>query len=301
MTSIPTPGAAAEAADYRLFMLRNANDMTVTISERGAALRSWRAPDRYGRMADVLLADHDGPAAAHGEAPRWHGRHVEGGVSMALATPGDGGNLMVHYQLDDDGRLVVEYDAVAGMAAPLKAVGNPYFNLNGGMADVGDHMLQIDAEYFVEVDGGGVPVGVAAVAGTPFDFRQPAAIGPRLRWTDSQIGLAGGFDHCYFVRNHYAGGQGALREVARVYDPGSGRRLQVYTTEAALQFCSGKPAAPGADGAVPGMHGAPRRRDGFCLEANARPDLMSAAWPNVILHPGQVYRQTTVYRLSLQV
>jgi aldose 1-epimerase len=79
-----------------------------------------------------------------------------------------------------------------------------------------------------------------------------------------------------------AGGQGTLREVARVFDPGSGRRLQVYTTEAALQLCTG------AQGR------------GFCLEANARPEMISAAWPQVILHPGQEYRQTTVYRLSLQ-
>lgn len=297
MTTSPIPGAAAASADYRLFILKNDSDMTVTISERGATLRSWRVPDRYGRMADVLLAEHDGPAALEGQPCRWLGRHVEGGVSMALAEPVGGASVMVHYHLDDDGRLSVSYDAVAGMAAPLKGMANPYFNLNGGNAGVDDHMLQIDAEYYVEVDGGGAPVGVAAVNGTPFDFRQPAAIGPRLHWTDSQIGLTGGFDHCYFVRNHYAGGQGALREVARVFDPGSGRRLQVYTTEAALHFCSGKPAV---EGPAPALSAPLRRHDGFCLEAHARPDLMNAAWPHVILHPGQVYRQTTVYRMSLQ-
>jgi aldose 1-epimerase len=296
MTIIPVPGTAAEPADNRLFMLKNASDMTVTISERGAALRSWRAPDRYGRMADVLLADADGAAPADAYSRRWQGRHAEGGVAMALTAPGGAASLTVHYHLDDDGRLIVDYDARAELPTSLRAMANPYFNLNGGRADVGDHMLQIDAEYYVEVDAGGAPVSVAAVAGTPFDFRQPAAIGPRLRWTDTQIGLAGGFDHCYFVRNHFAGGQGALREVARVFDPGSGRRLQVYTTEAALQFCSGKRAV-GLQGDAPA---APRRRDGFCLETHARPELMSAAWPHVILHPGQVYRQTTVYRLSLQ-
>lgn len=289
MTIHPLHGATAEATDAREFMLRNANGMTVTISERGGVLRSWRAPDRYGRMAEVLLAD-DGLAPAGGLAPCWEGRHVEGGVSLALAASGGGPRLLVHYQLNDEGRLTVDYDAAAGSPVPLAAVHHPYFNLNGGQGDVGDHMLQIDAEYYVEVDADGVPAGVAAVAGTPFDFRQPAAIGPRLRWTDSQLGLAGGFDHCYFVRNHYAGGQGALREVARVFDPGSGRRLQVHTTEAAMRFCSGKPVT-----------GLPQRQsDGFCLEACARPGLISAAWPRVILHPGQVYRQTTVYHLTLQ-
>lgn len=292
MTTTPIPGAAAESADHRLFILKNDSDMTVTISERGAALRSWRVPDRYGRMADVLLAGHDGPASPQGQPGRWLGRHVEGGVSMALAGPVGAASLMVHYHLDDEGRLTVSHDTVAGLAAPLDGMAYPYFNLNGGSAGVDDHMLQIDAGYYVEVDRGGMPVGVAAVDGTPFDFRQPAAIGPRLHWTDSQIGLAGGFDHSYFVRDHYAGGQGALREVARVFDPGSGRRLQVYTTEAALHFCSGKAAAP--------EPGEGQQHGGFCLETQARPDLMSAAWPHVILHPGQVYRQTTVYRMSLQ-
>jgi aldose 1-epimerase len=99
------------------------------------------------------------------------------------------------------------------------------------------------------------------------------------------------------VRNHFAGGQGGLREVARVFDPASGRRLQVYTTEAAVRFSSD----PGAPGVPRGPSaGALPRMDGFRVEAQARPGLMSAAWPRVMLHPGQVYRQTTLYRLSLQ-
>ncbi|CAN7250216.1 galactose-1-epimerase [Pseudoduganella sp. LjRoot289] len=326
MMTIPFPGTMAEPDDYRLFTLKNAGDMAVTISERGGALRSWRTPDRYGRMADVLLAGRGagfgssaspagGPAggragASSGETPvLWQGRHAGGGVAMLLTAAADGAGQRIDYRLDyslgDDGSLTVDYHATARSPAALEAKPYPCFNLNGGSTDVGDHMLRIDADYYVEVDAGRKPVGVATVGGTPFDFRQPAPIGPRLDWPDSQTHLAGGFDHCFFVRSHYAGGQGALREVARVVDPGSGRCLQMYTTEAAVQFCAARRAAasPEQAGLRPWMGlglGPGAGPGGFCLDANARPNLASAAWPQVILQPGSVYRQTTVYRLSLQ-
>jgi len=269
-------GTAPEADEYRLFTLRNASDMVATISERGAALCSWRAPDRYGRMADVLLAP------AGGAVPElWQGRHADDGVTLLRMEAGGAVARLAKYRLDDDGCLTVEHEVMAMAPTPLGAAPSPAFNLNGGSADVGDHMVQIDADFYVEVDVDGVPSGVAAVAGTAFDFRQPAPIGARLRWPDSQLCGTGGFNHAFFVRNHFAGGQGTLRAVARIVDPGSGRSLQVHTTEAALLFRAGD-------------------QGGFSVEAQARPELTSAAWPHVIVSPGQVYRQTTVYRLSLQ-
>jgi aldose 1-epimerase len=284
MTIHLIPGAPAALAGERSFTLENAAGMTVTIGERGAALRAWFAPDRYGRMADIVQADAaDLPSG--GRSARWEGRQADGVVSLALTSGGDGAGMLVHYRLDDEGGLSIEYQAVAGVPIPLAALAHPAFNLAGSPADVGDHMVQIDADYFEETGPAGTPAGVAAVGGTAFDFRQAAAIGPRLRWTDTQLHRAGGFDHCFCVRNHFTGGQGQLREAARVFDPASGRRLQVYTTEAAVRFSSGV--------GVPHL-------DAFRVEAVARPGLMSAAWPRVMLHPGQVYRQTTVYRLSLQ-
>lgn len=303
MMTHPFPGTVAEPDDYRLFTLKNAGDMAVTISERGGALRSWRTPDRYGRMADVLLA-----AGAAAPVPAlWRGSQAGGAVVMLRTAqqgaPGERIDYRLDYRLGDDGSLTIDYCARAGAPAALETKPHHCFNLNGGAGDVGDHMLRIDADYYVEIDAGGNPVGVATVGGTPFDFRQPAPIGPRLSWPDSQIDKAGGFDHCFFVRSHYAGGQGALREVARVVDPGSGRCLQMYTTEAGLQFSAGKrgAAAPeqGGPRAAVGM-GLSLGPGGFCLDANARPNLASAAWPQVILQPGREYRQTTVYRLSLQ-
>lgn len=276
MMTKPFSGTAPEADGHRMFTLRNASDMMVTISESGAALCSWRAPDRYGRMADVLLE----PARAARPA-LWQGRHD--GDAVALLQLGAGGAIaqQARYRLDEDGNLTVDHEVMAMVPTPLDVALNPCFNLNGGIAEVGDHMLQIDADYYVEVDADGTPVGIAAVGGTAFDFRQPAPIGARLRWPDSQVHMKGGFDHSFFVRNHFSGGQGDLREVARVYDPGSGRRLQIHTTESAVQFRAS-------------------HKGGFWLEAKAHPALTNAAWPRIIVLPGQVYRQTTIYRLSLQ-
>lgn len=269
-------GAASEADEYRVFTLRNASDMVVTVSECGAALCGWRAPDRYGRIADVLL--EPGRSA---KPAMWQGRHDDGGVRLLRMENSEGVAQLARYRLDDDGSLTVEHEVVAMALTPLETASNPCFNLNGGTADVGDHMVQIDADYFVEADASGAPTGVASVAGTAFDFRQPAPIGARLRWPDSQLVGQSGFDHSFFVRDHFCGGQGPLRKVARIADPGSGRCLQVHTTEAAVQFRAGP-------------------QGGFTIESRARPELASAAWPNVMLLPGQVYRQTSVYRLSLE-
>ncbi|MGO4378173.1 hypothetical protein AB4Z19_07870 [Pseudoduganella sp. RAF19] len=270
----PTFGIAYKADEHRLFTLRNAGGMAVTISERGAALWSWRAPDRYGRMADVLQPPSGGAIHA-----LWQGRHVDGAVSLMRMEEGRAAAL-AEYRLDDDGCLTVQHEVVAMAPTALALASHPCFNLNGGMADVSDHMVQIDADFYVEVDMDGKPGGVAAVGGTAFDFRHPAPIGARLRWPDSQILRSAGFNHAFFVRNHFTGGQGPLRAVALIVDPGSGRSLQLHTTEAAVQFCAG-------------------RQGGFTIEARACPDLRCASWPGIVVTPGQVYRQTSVYRLAL--
>jgi aldose 1-epimerase len=335
-------------AGAALFTLRNGADMRVTLSEHGAAMVSWLAPDRYGRMADVLLGYRDARDYAanpqffgaiigrwanriargrftlderpvqvdvndrgnhlHGGAGgfhtlRWHGAATEDGVSFRLISrAGEGGfpgevDVLVHYRLDDDGSLVIDYEAAADRATPLNLTAHPYFNLNGGVADVGDHLLRIDAGHYLQTDASGIPNGVATVAGTPFDFRQPAPIGPRLVWPHRQIELAGGFDHCYCLDGRADGRPGPLREVARVVDPGSGRCLLVSTTQAGLQFYSGN-WLEGVRGRGPRPYA---RHDGFCLEAQAFPDQVNGPHAAaVILRPGDVYRQSTVYRLSQQ-
>ncbi|WP_034303559.1 aldose epimerase family protein [Herbaspirillum sp. RV1423] len=337
-----------------LYTLRNAHDMRVVISDRGATLVSWWAPDRYGREADILLGYPDtqgylGNAAYFGGViGRWGNRiangrftldgvdyqvdrnegdnHLHGGkggfhlmpwqvqadpegLRLTLSSPhgaaGFPGNVLasVLYRLDDDGRLSIDYAATTDAPTPINLTSHGYFNLNGGTGDICDHILSIDADRYLQVDRRLIPEKVADVAGSAFDFRQPAPIGPRLSWPDEQLRIAGGFDHCYCLRAEQRAVPAlgrevqALRDVATVYDPGSGRQLTVSTTENGLQFYSGN--------FLEGVQGRAARpyavHDGFCLEAQAYPDQINGPDKEaVILRPGQIYRQATTYRVTVR-
>jgi aldose 1-epimerase len=314
MVSWPTDRPA------RVFTLRNLRDMRVTISEHCAALVSWWAPDRYGRMADVLLGYGDeggyarngaglGAVVHRGGAPGtlphqharvWRGELEAGGASLTLRPAGvvDMGlglsEMEVRYDLDEDGCLSIDYYAVAEAPALINPSTHACFNLNGGQADVGDHMLQIHADRYLAIEAGGA-LREAEVGGTPFDFRRPAAIGPRLNWPHPQTGAAGGFDHAYCVGT--GAGAGIARQAATIHDPGSGRRLQVSTTEAGLHFYSGN-RLDGVVGRGPDPY---VRHAGFCLEPGAFRDRRDGVrTAGVLLGPGEVYRHTTTYRVSLQ-
>lgn len=311
--NLSTPPALRPA---RLFTLRNSREMRVTISEHGAAMVSWWAPDRYGRMADVLLGYPEDSDYARNEAclgavvnrdgaaPRLHAAHWRGeldvgGASLRLR-PADAygigaglAEMEVRYDLDEEGSLSIDYHVVADSPALVNFSTHACFNLNGGSADVGDHMLQIEADRFLALEPGG-GMRELEVSGTPFDFRRPAPIGPRLHWPYEQVRLAGGFDHAWQVGG---AGSGIARRVATIHDPGSGRRLQVSTTEAGLHFYSGN-RLDGVAGRGPAPYA---RHAGFCLEAGAsRVQRDGLRAPGMLLGPGEVYRHTTVYRLSLQ-
>lgn len=337
----------------RLYTLRNAHGMKVAISDLGATLVSWHAPDRAGRLADILLG-HDTPAdyvAATsyigGLIGRWanriadarftldgieytldrnegsnllHGGNVgfhrmlwdvsedNGALLMRLESPeGDAGfpgnvTTQVRYSLDDDGSLTIEYEAITDAPTPLNLTNHAYFNLTGEPgADIRGHMLSIDAEQFFEVDAAMIPCKLAEVAGNAFDFRQSAPIGARLDWPHAQLARAGGFDHCYVLRDAANSGAPAgaapVREVARLYDPGSGRELSVSTDQRGLQFYSGNflNGDPGRGGARYQKHAA------LCLEAAGFPNQVNMASQNaVILRPGDTYRQVTTYRVAVR-
>lgn len=289
----------------RLFTLRNDRDMAVTISERGAALVSWWAPDRYGRLADVVIPDSHrvlddgtgtGRARNRGVSVRrldpaaWQGVMDGRCVSLRQKAAHDTAGAFtaeVRYWLDNDGRLRIDQQVSAPEESTIDLGAQPRFNLNGGRGEVGDHMLQIDADYYLKIDRSGIPLEVASVAGTPFDFRKPAAIGPRLCWPDVQIGLAGGFDHCYGLGAQ--ADRSALRAVAVVCDPRSGRRLQLATTEVGLSFCIGSNAAQ--EGGL-----------AFRLQPCSHPEQLGGGQAAaVILHPSRQFRRTAVYELSLQI
>ena len=255
------------------------------------------------------LATNNGPNSLHGGptgfATRlWSPRVVSGPDGDALeltyvSKDGEEGypgtlTAKVVYSLRADGGLVIDYTATTDKATVVNLTNHAYFNLHGeGEGTILDHQLQLEADTFTPVDPTLIPTGeMKPVAGTPFDFRQPTAIGARITADDEQLKRGGGYDHNFVLR----GKMGELRLVARVTEPKSGRQLEVYTTEPGIQFYSGN----FLDGSIVGKSGKPYvKRGGLCLEAQHYPDSPNRPeWPSVVLRPGQTYRQTTVYRLT---
>lgn len=208
------------------------------------------------------------------------------------------GNLdvTVHYWLTDANELRIEYEATTDKATPVNLTHHSYFNLAGhDGAKILDHQLMIAGAHITAVDKGLIPTGeLMPVAGTPFDFTAPTAIGKRVNEDHEQLRYGLGYDHNYVLSRW----DGKLRLAATVYEPASGRFMEVLTTEPGLQFYCGN----FLDGSNVGKGGhAYARRTGFCLEAQHFPDSPNRpAFPSTILRPGEVYRQTTVYRFSVR-
>ncbi|MBN2560803.1 MAG: galactose mutarotase [Phycisphaerae bacterium] len=206
------------------------------------------------------------------------------------------GNLDVtmHYWLSDENELRIEYDATSDQATPVNLTHHSYFNLDGhDSGTILNHELMIAADHITPVDKGLIPTGeLMAVGETPFDFRQPTAIGKRVNADHEQLKYGLGYDH-NFVLSHW---DGKLRLAATVYEPRSGRFMEVLTTEPGVQFYCGN----FLDGSNVGKGGyAYQHRTGFCLETQHFPDSPNKpAFPSTILRPGEEYRHTTVYRFS---
>jgi aldose 1-epimerase len=207
------------------------------------------------------------------------------------------GNLSVRvvYTLTHDGALRIEYAATTDRDTVINLTNHTYWNLAGhGAGTILDHRLVLDAERFAAVGAGLIPTGeLRPVAGTPFDFRTAAALGARIDHDDDQLRIAGGYDHSFAID----GAPGELRRAARVFEPTTGRVLEVLTTEPAIQLYSGNflDGMCGKAGAV--YH----RRSGFCLETQHHPDSPNQpAFPTTTLRAGARYTSTTVHRFLVE-
>ncbi len=196
-------------------------------------------------------------------------------------------NVTVTYKLTDDNALRISYTATTDKATPVNLTNHSYFNLSAGKkADILDHVLQLKAGRFTPVNDKLIPTGeIKNVEGTSMDFRQPKPVGRDLAQVE------GGYDHNWIFDK----AEKQLEQVGRLSDPSSGRFMEFYTTEPAVQFYSGNflNGQPGKNGLVYGKHA------GMCLEAQHYPDSPNQpAFPTTILKPGDKYQQTTIYKFG---
>ncbi|NLV47042.1 MAG: galactose mutarotase [Clostridiaceae bacterium] len=206
------------------------------------------------------------------------------------------GNLDVQatYTWTADHRLILAYEAVSDQKTVVNLTNHSYFNLNGqGSGSIFNHLIKLDADGYTPIDDQCIPTGsIVSVDGTAFDFREFKRIGEAIEAKDPMIASVGGYDHNFVVR----GPSNALRACASVFEPKSGRSMQVMTTKPGVQFYTANSFKP-----CRGKEGVQyERQNGFCLETQHFPNSpRMAQFPSPFVEPGETYRHITVYKFGV--
>jgi len=335
----------------KLFTLRN-GDLTMQVTDFGARVISLFAPDKDGKLDDIIVGYSDGERFVHNTGERFlgatvgrvanrigggkftldgktytlpqnnNGQTLHGGllgvdmvvwsvkertdssILFAYTVPdgqdGFPGNLKIElrYTLTSDNRFDIQYKATTDKATPVNLSNHAFYNLRGSKGGtILDHILTISADAITPVDGVLIPTGeLMPVEGTPFDFRQPHAIGERVGAEHQQLAFGKGYDHNW-VLNAPADGQ--LHSVCTVYEPTTGRTLEILTDQPGLQFYCGNFFDGSYCGKVPGQPIG--FREALALETQKWPDgINKPNFPNTVLRPGEVYTQHSVYKFGVK-
>lgn len=259
---------------------------------------------------EYTLALNNGPNSLHGgivgfDKVVWDAKPV-GENSLELSylakdkEEGYPGNLQIKvtYTLTDNNELVCHYEATTDKTTPVNLTQHTYFNLKGeGNGTILDHELMLNAKKFTPIDEGLIPTGeLRDVQGTPFDFTEAKVIGRDIEVEEEQLTFGGGYDHNWVLDK--AGKEGQTTLAARVSEPTTGRVIEVFTTEPGIQFYCGN----FLDGRLKGKSGQTYvHRGGLCLETQHYPDSPNQpTFPSTLLHPGEKYDTTTVFKFSAE-
>ncbi|MHB0772582.1 aldose epimerase family protein [Bradyrhizobium sp. 5.13L] len=258
----------------------------------------------------VQLAVNNGPNALHGgldgfDRKLWEIADIDAGaepaVMLTYVSPHGEENypgrldVRLTYRVTGSAELSLIMEARTDRPTIVNLTNHSFFNLEGATSGTSilDHKLTVAADHLLAIDATAIPLPEPprSVAGTPFDFREPRAVGERIRESDQQLQNGRGYDHTYCLAC-----DGKLAFAARLEAPRSGRILELFTDQPGLQVYSGNYL----DGTTSGKGGRLiRQSDAMCLEPHIWPDAPNRPdFPSPRLDPGEVYRHHTVYRLS---
>jgi aldose 1-epimerase len=261
---------------------------------------------------EFTLAKNDGENNLHGgfkgfDKVLWNAEPVTGEDSVSLnltylskdGEEGFPGNLevTVTYTLTDDNSFRIDYSATTDKTTVVNLTNHAYWNFAGeGSGDVLRHELMLNADYFTPVAQGLITTGeIISVENTPMDYRKPATIGDRIESDYDQLKFGRGYDHNWVLNTKE---DDKPSPAAKVYEPVSGRFMEVFTTEPGIQFYSGN----FLDGSITGKSGKTYGfRNGFCLETQHFPDSPNKPeFPSVVLRRGETYKTTTIHKFSVK-
>lgn len=260
---------------------------------------------------DYNLATNDGVNHLHGgvngfDRVVWTAKAIEGTEDSTLkltyksidGEEGYPGNLdvTVIYTLTKDNSVEVSYEATTDKSTVVNLTQHAYFNLTGDFSkDILNHDVVIDADTYLPVDATLIPTGeIRKVKETPFDFTESKKVEKEINSNNEQLKRGKGYDHCWILN----GKNGEMRFVASAYDQTSGRLMEIYSEEPAIQFYTGN----FLDGTLPMLNGGTyAHRTGFCLETQHYPDSPNQEkFPSTVLNPGETYSTKTIFKFSIK-